>query len=240
MMKCVILQPSYIPWRGYFHQIQKADVFIFYDDVQYDKHGWRNRNIIKGPQGPQWLTIPVASRGAVSKHLPISEIRIVWDRDWTRTHWGTLTACYAKAPHFREYMDFLEPFYLQRPELLADYTIEMTIALARLLGIEHTRFVRSSQLDVQGSRTERLIKMIQRVGATHYVSGPSARDYMDEPLFHDAGITLEYMEYDYPEYPQRYPPFEGQVSIVDLLFTVGREAPNYIWRSQFANTYVPR
>jgi hypothetical protein len=235
-MKCVILQPSYIPWRGYFHQIQKSDVFIFYDDVQYDKHGWRNRNLIKGPQGAQWLTIPVASKGAVSNHLPICEVRIVWDRDWIRTHWGTLTACYAKSPYFREYSDFLEPFYLQRPELLADYTIDLTIALARLLGIEHTRFVRSSQLNVHGSRTERLVKMLAHVGATHYITGPSARDYMEEPLFHDAGITLEYMEYDYPEYPQRYAPFHGRVSILDLLFMVGGEAPNYIWQSQVANT----
>jgi hypothetical protein len=228
-MKCVILQPSYIPWRGYFHQIQKADVFIFYDDVQYDKHGWRNRNLIKGPQGAQWLTIPVASKGAVSQRLPISSMRIVWDRDWTRTHWGTLCACYAKAPHFRRYADYVEQFYVQRPQLLADYTIQTTIALARLLGIEHTRFVRSSELDVNGARTERLIKMLQSVGATHYVSGPSARDYMEERLFREAGITLEYMEYDYPEYPQRFEPFLGRVSILDLLFMVGAEAPSYIW-----------
>jgi hypothetical protein len=237
-MKCVILQPSYIPWRGYFHLIQKADVFIFYDDVQYDKHGWRNRNLIKGPHGPQWLTIPVASRGAVSQRIPISEVRIVWDRDWARVHWGTLCACYAKAPYFRQYADFLEPFYTQRPELLADYTIEMTVTLARQLGIEHTQFVRSSSLGVGGARTERLIKLLAHVGATHYVSGPSARDYMEERLFDEAGITLEYMEYDYPEYPQRYAPFHGQLSILDLLFMVGSEAPSYIWESRVSTATI--
>ena len=115
-MKCVILQPSYIPWRGYFHQIQKADVFVFYDDVQYDKHGWRNRNLIKGPNGPQWLTIPVNSKGAVSQHTPISEVRIIWDRDWTRTHWGTLKACYARTPYFRRYAEFVEQFYQSTPD----------------------------------------------------------------------------------------------------------------------------
>ena len=174
-MKCVILQPSYIPWRGYFHQIQKADVFVFYDDVQYDKHGWRNRNLIKGPNGPQWLTIPVASKGAVSQHIPISEVRIVWDRDWTRTHWGTLTACYARSPFFGKYAATFESFYQHRPERLADYTIETTISVARMLGIEHTRFVRSSELDVTGSRTERLVNIVKEVGALHYISGPSAR-----------------------------------------------------------------
>jgi hypothetical protein len=174
----------------------------------------------------------VASKGAVSNHIPISEVRIVWDRDWARVHWGTLCACYAKAPHFRRYADFLEQFYLQRPERLADFTIEMTIAIARQLGIEHTRFVRSSALGVDGARTERLIKILSGVGATHYVSGPSARDYMEEQLFEEAGITLEYMEYDYPEYPQRFAPFEGRVSIVDLLFMMGGESPSYIWDSR--------
>jgi hypothetical protein len=230
-MKCVILQPSYIPWRGYFHQIQKADVFVFYDDVQYDKHGWRNRNLIKGPNGPQWLTIPVASKGAVSQHIPISEVRIVWDRDWRRTHWGTLTACYARSPFFDKYAATFESFYQQRPERLSDYTIETTISVARLLGIEHTRFIRSSELDVTGSRTERLVNIVKEVGASHYISGPSARDYIEDDVFERAGITLEYMEYEYPEYPQLYPPFDGRVSILDLLFMVGDEACNYIWRT---------
>ncbi len=229
-MKCVILQPSYIPWRGYFHQIQKADVFVFYDDVQYDKHGWRNRNLIKAPKGPQWLTIPVYSKGAISKHTPINEMRIVWDRDWTRTHWGTLTACYARAPYFSRYAAAIERFYHVRPQNLADYTIEFTIELARMLNIHRTRFVRSSELGINGTRTERLVNIVRHLGATHYISGPSAQNYLDERLFREAGIVLEFMDYSYPPYEQLYPPFDSRVSILDLLFMAGPEAASYIWR----------
>src|SRR5688572_22648567 len=179
-MNVVILQPSYIPWRGVFDQIQRADLFVFYDDVQYDKRGWRNRNLIKTPQGPQWLTIPVANKGAIVNHIPINTVPIVWDRDWAYTHWRTLTCCYSPAPHFQVYAPLLEPFYTNRPGMLADFTIETTIALARLLGINHTRFLRSSDLTVSGSRTERLVNIVKEVGASHYISGPSARDYIED------------------------------------------------------------
>src|SRR5437868_14555546 len=122
-MNCVILQPSYVPWRGYFHQIQKADVFVFYDDVQYDKHGWRNRNRIKTPTGSQWLTIPVITKGVVENGTPIHQVRMDGNADWASKHWTTLKQHYGKAPHFRRYAPMLEEFYSCRPELLADFTI---------------------------------------------------------------------------------------------------------------------
>jgi len=226
---CVILQPSYIPWRGYFQQIQKADIFVFYDDVQFDKHGWRNRNLIKSPQGLHWLTIPVATKGVVSKGRLIHEIPIIWDRNWARQHWETLKSVYGRAPYFAAYSDLLAPFYQRRDALLADLTIDLTIALAGALGITRTRFLRSSQLGIDGQKTERLIKIVQHVEAAHYVSGPSARDYLAEEQFAAARITLEYMRYDYPEYPQLYPPFQGRVSVLDALFMLGPAAGEAIW-----------
>ena len=227
-LNCVILQPSYLPWRGYFHQIQKADVFVFYDDVQVDKHGWRNRNLVKGPNGPQWLSVPILSKGA-THGLALKDVRIdPSDPTWARKHWQTLKQLYGKMPHFKRYADVLAPFYEDPPELLAELTIDTTVALARAMGLA-PRFVRSSELNVEGSKIERLVAITRHVGATHYVTGPSATNYLDEDLFHCAGIDVEYMEYDYPEYKQRFPPFEPQVSIVDLLFAVGPEAPRYIW-----------
>jgi hypothetical protein len=226
---CVILQPSYIPWRGYFDQIHRADVFVFYDDVQYDKHGWRNRNLIKTKQGTQWLTIPVSAKGAVSQGKPIHEIPMIWDRNWARQHWETLKANYGRAPYFSRYCEGLEPFYQRRDRLLADFTIDLTIALAAELGIRHTRFLRASELQIPGNKTERLIKILRFVGASHYISGPSARDYLAEACFQEAGITLEYMTYRYPEYPQLFPPFSGSVSVLDLLFMTGPHAAEYIW-----------
>lgn len=228
-MRCVILQPSYIPWRGYFDQIYKADVFIFYDDVQYDKNGWRNRNRIKTSNGPLWLTIPVLHRGSVIEHTPINEIQIDWSKDWMRKHWLTIRQSYSKAPYFEEYAEILETFYQTRPEFLADFTTDLTIALARTIGIEHTRFVRASSLGASGQKTERLIELLRKIGADHYISGPSAKDYLEQEKLTENGIGLEWMTYVYPEYAQLYPPFDPQVSILDLLFMTGSQAGRYIW-----------
>lgn len=228
-MKCVILQPSYIPWRGYFHQIQKADTFIFYDDVQYDKDGWRNRNLIKTAQGTQWLTIPVKAKGAVSKGIPINQIRISWDKPWNVHHWRAIQFAYKKTPFFSKYADYFEEMYSRQPQLLADFTIQTTIEIAALLGIRSTQFIRSSDLgSVEGEKTDRLINLLKKVGADHYISGPAAKDYLEEEKFIAAGISLEYMHYNYPEYPQLYPPFEGKVSIIDLLFMTGPDSLKFI------------
>jgi hypothetical protein len=227
-MKCVILQPSYIPWRGYFDQINRADVFVFYDDVQYDKHGWRNRNQIRTAQGRQWLTIPVHSGGVVEKSVPINQVKIDWSRQWNTAHWKTLTFAYGRAPFFRNYTALLESFYQRQDIFLADFTIDLTITLARELGIHHTRFIRSSGLEATGQKTGRLVQILTHLGATHYISGPSAQYYIENEKFASAGIALEYMDYNYPEYPQLHEPFDPNLSILDLLFMTGPDALRYI------------
>jgi len=233
-MNVVILQPSYIPWRGYFDQIRRADLFIFYDDVQYDKHGWRNRNQIKTAQGKRWLTIPVHSKG-VTEGIAIKDVRIDWSKPWAENHLKALTFAYNKSPHFKDYLPWLESFYGRRAECLADFTIETTILLSRQLGITSTRFLRSSELaGIHGVKTDRLIQILRSVSAKHYISGPSARDYLEQEKFDEAGITLEYVEYNYPEYPQLYPPFDPNVTILDLLFMTGKEAPNYLLQKRKA------
>lgn len=228
-MKCVILQPSYLPWRGYFHQIQKADLFVFYDDVQYDDRGFRNRNRVKTDSGLRWLTIPVYSQGVQITHTPIRDVRISWDRPWARKHWETIRHAYGRAPHFGRYADLLKGFYARRGEALADFTIELTVALAWELGLTETRFMRSSSLAVAGTRTDRLLALLAAVGADHYISGPSARAYIEEDKLRAKGVSLEYMTYDYPEYEQLYPPYEPRVSILDLLFMKGPQAGEWIW-----------
>lgn len=228
-MKVVILQPSYIPWRGYFDQIYKSDLFIFYDDVQYDKNGWRNRNRIKTSQGLQWLTIPVHTKGSIPESTPINKIKISWEKPWNLHHWRGIQFAYKKAPFFSQYMDYFADVYSRKPESLADFTIETTIEISRLLGINHTKFLRSSELvNVEGTRTDRLISILKAVGADHYISGPSAKDYIENEKFINAGISLEYMHYDYPEYEQLHPPYEPQVSIVDLLMMKGANSLKFI------------
>ncbi len=226
-MNVVILQPSYIPWRGYFDQVRRADLFIFYDDIQYDKHGWRNRNQIKTHQGKQWLTIPVHSKG-VTQGVLIKDVRIDWSKPWAKSHLKSLTISYSKAPHFKRYQPLLEEIYHRRDDFLADFTIETSIRLAREMGITSTQFMRSSELsNIEGQKTDRVISVLQQVGATHYICGPSASSYMEPEKFDAAGITFEYMEYVYPEYPQLYPPYDPFVSILDLLFMTGARAGEY-------------
>ncbi len=228
MKRCVIVQPSYIPWRGYFDLIHRADVFVFYDDVQYDKEGWRNRNRVKSPRGTTWLTIPVKSHGVVTRQIPINRVEIADDR-WAQNHLQTLTRLYGVAPHFEEHRTWLEGMYASPPRQLAEFTIPSTMAIAARLGITSTTFVRSSELSVKGRRTDRLVSVLQKVGGTHYLSGPSARHYLEVEKLKTAGITLEWMSYDYPEYPQLYPPYDPYVTVLDLMFMTGSTAPDYIW-----------
>lgn len=207
-------------------------MFVFYDDVQYDKHGWRNRNRIKTSNGTIWLTIPVIKKGAVQNHTPINEILIDWTRDWSRKHWKTIEQAYGKAPFFDVYTSLLKEIYEERREKLADLTIQLTILIARALGISETKFVRSSSLSVSGTKTGRLLGILRQLGATHYITGPTAKNYLDEEKLADAGISTEYMVYDYPVYTQLYPPYDPQVSVLDLLFMKGPDSSKYIWQRE--------
>ncbi|MEO8180579.1 MAG: WbqC family protein [Deltaproteobacteria bacterium] len=236
-MNCVVLQPSYIPWRGVFEQIKRADIFVFYDDVQYDKHGFRNRNQIKTPNGKLWLTIPVRCRGNLIERTPIHDIEIVWNTSWPQRHLASHRQSYSKAPYFRRYAPLLEEFYSRRDRLLADFTIDFTIALARELGFTKTKFLRSSELGLpfDGTATDRLLTLLKNLGATYYISGPSARGYVEEEKFLHEGIPLEYMHYDYVEYPQLHPPYDPFVSVLDLLFMTGPDAARYICQRSDAN-----
>jgi len=234
-MKVVILQPSYIAWRGYFEQIRRADLFVFYDDIQYDKHGWRNRNQIKTHQGKQWITIPVHTKGVTQGGL-IKDVRIDWSKPWAKSHLKSLTIAYSKSPFFKRYLPLLESIYERHDEYLADFTIETSILLARELGFTATQFIRSSELSgLEGQKTDRVLSVLKQVGATYYICGPSASSYMEPEKFDAAGIAFEYMQYNYPEYPQLYSPYDPQVSILDLMFMTGEKASDYIVQVEAGN-----
>jgi hypothetical protein len=204
-------------------------VFVFLDDVQYDKRSWRNRNRIKTANGAIWLTVPVHARGCMTEGIPIHQIRIDHSRPWARKHRAALHHGYSKAPYYGRYEPLLEELYSRTDDLLADFDIALTVALAGELGIVDTRYVRSSSLGVRGAKTERLARILTEVGATHYITGPSARNYLDEEMLHREGVTVEYMTYEYQEYSQLHPPFDPNVSILDLLLMTGITAPRYIW-----------
>ena len=228
-MNVVILQPSYLPWRGYFHLIQQADIFVFYDDVQYDEHGWRNRNQIKTAQGAQWLSVPVLTKGIHTNAIQIKDVVIQQNKPWRTKHWRTIEQNYRRAPYFEQFAPMVADFYKVDYEHLADLTVASTILIARTLGLTTTRFLRSSQLPSEGGRTNRLISLLKHLGATRYISGPSGANYIEPQMFSAAGIELKYMEYDYPAYPQLYGSFVASLSVIDLLFNVGERSGSYIW-----------
>jgi len=223
-MRVAILQSNYIPWKGYFDLINDVDLFIFYDDVQYTHSDWRHRNRLMTKQGPQWLSIPA---GHDLKRL-ICEVEIT-DQKWKQKHRKTIEQNYRKAPFFKELEPLLDFLYENSITNLAEYNQRATKHISELLGIS-TQFTDSRLLSTDGGKTERLIGLLQKVGATTYISGPSAKSYIDEPTFAEAGIELVYKEYpDYPAYPQCCSPFSPFVTVLDLLFNVGRKAPHYIW-----------
>jgi hypothetical protein len=221
-----VLQSNYIPWKGYFDIIHEVDLFVFYDDVQFTKNDWRNRNLIKTPKGTEWLTIPVGSR----LDRLISEVRIE-DSYWAAKHWRSIVQYYAKAPYFQQYKAFFEDIYVQRSwHNLSELNQSLIKTIAReFLGIQ-AEFADSRSFRPQGQKLDRLLDLVGQLGATRYVSGPAARDYIDVNRFEEIGVEVLWKEYaGYPEYPQFFPPFTHQVTILDLLFQVGPESPEYIW-----------
>lgn len=225
--KVAIVQSNYIPWKGYFDLINLSDEFILFDNVQYTRRDWRNRNRIKVHDGAAWLTIPVTVKGKYFQRICDTEIS---DHQWGKTHWGTIRHNYAKARYFKEYADFFEKLYIESSSLffLSQINFYFLSEICHLLGI-HTRITRSTDYNLMQGQTERLISLCQQVEATEYLSGPSARSYLDEKLFDQAGITLRYMDYSgYPEYEQVFPPFDHHVSIVDLILNTGPAACEYL------------
>jgi len=226
MKRVAILQSSYIPWKGYFDLMGQVDEFILYDDAQFTKRDWRNRNQIKTKDGVLWLTIPVHVKGLFTQAIKDVEIS---DASWGDKHFKTIAAAYARAPYFREYRDMLEELYRGSRSLrLSEANRRFIDAFAGLLGIR-TKVSWSMDYFLPEGRVERLVALCQQAGATAYLSGPAAKDYIDPALFADAGIDLSYMDYGgYPEYPQLYPPFTHHVSVIDLIFSVGSAAPEYL------------
>jgi hypothetical protein len=224
--RVAIVQSNYIPWRGYFDLISQVDEFILFDDAQYTRRDWRNRNKIKTPNGSIWLTIPVEAKG---KRNQKTKDTVISDPGWNRNHWKSIVYNYSKAKYFSRYKELFEELYLgcnERLLSLANY--KFLTAICELLGIE-AKLMWSSEYRLIAGKTERLIDLCRQAGANEYLSGPTARGYIDEELFRSEGIALRYMDYSgYSEYEQLYPPFEPKVSIIDLIFNEGPGARKYL------------
>ncbi len=227
--RVAIVQSNYIPWKGYFDLIRLCDEFILMDEVQFTRRDWRNRNRIKSAGGTIWLTIPVVVKGKY--HQRISET-LISEMSWSTRHWKTIEHCYRHAANFPDLRDPIEELYRRATEThLSQVNFRFLKGICALLGI-HTRLSWSTDYAHGAGKTERLVQLCRAAGATEYLSGPSARAYIDPTLFEDAGIELRYMSYDgYPEYEQIHPPFDPYVSVLDLLFNQGARAPEYMLSS---------
>lgn len=226
LKRVAIVQSNYIPWKGYFDLIASVDEFILYDDAQYTRRDWRNRNLIKTPAGTKWLTIPVEVRGKFDQ--PIRETRI--NGEWAESHWRSLKLNYAHADCYDEVAATIEGLYGRCTGLdtLSEVNAAFLAAICRYLGIT-TKITRSWDYDLPEGRNERLIAMAEQSGASVYVSGPAARGYLDETLFDAVNISVEWFDYaGYPEYPQLWGPFEHGVTVLDLIFNCGPAAPRYM------------
>lgn len=221
-----IAQSNYIPWKGYFDLIAAVDEFVLYDDMQYTRRDWRNRNQIKTSQGVQWLTVPVKVKGKYHQTIRETEID---GTDWAAMHWKTLSRNYCRAPHYNELAAILEPLLLGfRHTHLSNLNRALIEAVCAYLDIR-TKISNSWDYSLIDGRTERLADICLQAGGTEYVSGPAAKDYIEEHVFAERGIMLTWFDYTgYREYPQLWGEFAHSVTILDLLFNCGKEAPRYM------------
>ena len=226
MKKVAIVQSNYIPWKGYFDLIAAADEFILYDDVQYTRRDWRNRNQIKSPQGIQWLTVPVKVKGKYTQKIRETEID---GFEWADVHWKAFLQNYRRAPYFDDVARWLEPYYHGgKYSHLSALNRDLIEAVCRFLGIT-TRISNSWEYSLAPGKSDRLAELCAQVGGTAYISGPSARGYLDASPFDERGVKVLWFDYEgYPEYRQQWGGFVHAVSIVDLLFNEGPAARDYL------------
>lgn len=222
-----IIQSNYIPWKGYFDFIDSVDEFVVFDDVQYTRRDWRNRNRIKTANGLQWLTIPVEAKGKYTQL--VRETRVAGN-DWSAEHLRALHHAYARAPHYQEHTAWLQALYERAAEFefLSDVNLLFMRALCERFGIA-TPLRLSSEFEIVEGKNERLIAICRQAGATEYLSGPAAREYLEPAAWESAGIALRFKSYaGYRAYPQLHGPFEHAVTALDVLFNTGERARQYL------------
>lgn len=215
-----VLQPGYLPWLGFFDQVMRSDVFVLYDDVQFDKNGWRNRNRVKSPSGPLWMTVPVKIK---SLSQSICDVEIDNSKPWQRKHISTLSQYYRKAPFFEKYFPSISELLSAPWERISELDIALIHYFLDCLACK-TEIVRSSKLKVTGDRCERLLNFCKHFSAEKYLSGNAAQSYLDLDMFGNHGIEVEWQNYNHPVYSQVGGDFIPYLSVLDLLLNCGPES----------------
>jgi hypothetical protein len=228
-----LIQSNFIPWKGYFDFIDDVDLFIYHDDLQYTKGDWRNRNKIKIEHGTAWITVPVCYKKTAQL---ICDTHIDYSQNWVHKMINKIDNYYHKAPYYKSFAEEFFAILNDRHKTISELNVTINNWIMRILGIK-TKIKMSDELIPQGSKTDRIMDILVKAGATIYLSGLTAKDYLEESKFAEHGIALEYKSYQYREYPQLYGKFEPKVTILDMLFNVGVSSKEY-WKSTKPNEKV--
>ena len=227
-MKGAILQPTYLPWMGYFEMIDSVDTYIIFDHVQFERKSWQQRNKIKTASGVAYLTVPVQK---VSRQTPISEIKISYDQgNPLGKHWKTIELAYKKAPYFEKYKSFFEKIYSKKYVLLRDLNVEIIKLVCDILGVKK-KIVFSSELDLKDenmAKTEKVINLCKNQGITHLYDARGAEEILDKSLFRKEDILVDFQEFLHPEYSQLWGEFVSYLSVIDLIFNQGDQSLSII------------
>lgn len=225
--KVAISQSNYIPWKGYFDNIALVDEFVLYDDMQYTKRDWRNRNKIKTSQGLQWLSVPVEVKGKYFQKINETKIS---DNSWSIKHLNTLKHNYSKANCYKETIDYIEDLYLTVPNTtISEVNFHFLSKLCAYLDIKTKITFSNDYKLLESGKTERLVDLCVQLGADEYFTGDAAKNYMDESIFENHNIKLKYYDYtDYKHYSQLHGDFEHGVTILDLIFSEGKKSRNFL------------
>lgn len=223
-MNGTILQPTYLPWMGYFEMIGSSDIYVVLNHVQFVKKSWQQRNRIKTPNGIIWLTIPIQRE---SREIKICDVKISYDNEnILEKHWKTITFAYQKAPYFKDYKDIFEHIYSKKYSLLQDLNLEIIRAICEILGIK-TKIIFSSEIDLNEEnmgKEEKIINICKKTGIKHLYDAKGAEDFLDESLFQKEGISITFQEFNHPVYKQLYGDFIPYLSALDLLFNEGENS----------------
>jgi WbqC-like protein family len=224
--KIYITQSNYIPWKGFFDAINQVDEVIIYDEMQFTKRDWRNRNLIKTSQGLQWLTIPVETKNKYFQK--IIDVKIA-DKNWTKNHWKSLQINYSKTKCFSSEKDFINQLYANsKYDFLHEINLHFIEEIKKYLKIS-TPIIPSVFINDALEKNERLIEICKKRNATNYFTGAAAKAYLNENLFSENNIKVHYFDFEnYPEYKQLFGNFHHHVSILDLIFNEGEKSTNFM------------
>lgn len=231
---CSIMQPTYFPWLGYFDLIDRADTFVFYDDVQIVKQSWGIRNRIKSANGPVYLSVPIVKEKHHTERTFINS-KLDYNQDWVKKHLDTIRLSYKKAPYFNEVFPLIEDKMQTKPETLGILNISIIRMLVEYLGLS-TEFVFSSELkNITGKKESRLIQICNKLNADFYLSPQGSSQYIEHNQpggqFSDSEVDLYYQNFEHPVYPQLWGEFVSHLSIIDVLMNCGKEETLKLLRS---------